>query len=333
MKATRWDSIFSGLALAAILAWVAMVLQKLSSRGPIHLNSLIIVIVLGMLIKNTVGVSPTMLAGTRFASKKILRLAIILLGFRLSFAQIASMGFRALGVVFVVVFSTMYFSIWLGRKVGLDDKLACLLGAGTSICGASAVVAVGSVVDADEQETAFAIAAVTLFGTLAMFMYPIIYQIGGLNEVFYGVWAGVSIHEVAQVVAAGFSVNSGVGEIATLIKLTRVILLVPVTMTLCIRKVRQQKEPWCWGNVAIPWFVLGFLAVVFINSLGIVPEELTRYIIRGNGFLLTWAMAGLGLETSLAKMKQVGIKPFYVGLMSWFFIAIAGYIMTRILIV
>lgn len=323
-----------GLLFTAALAWLSMQIQQLEWMERLHFSSLIIAIIIGMIINNVVKLPASLGEGIRFSSKKLLRLAIILLGFKLSFAQVADIGGRGLILVTIVTTVTMVFAVWVGKRFGLDEGLALLIGAGTSICGASAVAAVAPVVKAEEKDTTFAIATVTLFGTLAMFIYPLLYRVFDLPDVFYALWTGSSIHEVAQVVAAGFAAGEEAGQFATVVKLTRVLLLIPMTVLLGYLQNRKAgKTEGAGQKVAIPWFVFGFLAMVIVNSLGIVPAPWVKTLVKIDGFLLTWAMAGLGLVTSLDKMRKVGLKPFYAGFVTWLFIAVFGFVVAWLLFI
>ncbi|AZR73223.1 hypothetical protein BBF96_07395 [Anoxybacter fermentans] len=322
-----------GLIFTAILAWISMQIQKIDFIAKMHFSSLIIAILLGIFIKNIFKVPQVFEAGIHFTLKKILRLAIILLGFKLSFAEVAQIGGRGLVLVIIVTTCTMIFAVLLGKKLKLGERLSLLIGAGTSICGASAVAAVGPIIDAEEKDTTFAIATVTIFGTIAMFLYPLFYRFFHLPNIFYAVWAGSSIHEVAQVVAAGFAAGEQAGQFATLVKLTRVLLLIPIAVLLGIRQMKKEGAAGKLKKVTIPWFVFGFLAVVIINSIDVLPKNMVNGLVSLDGFLLTWAMAGMGLETSLEKMKKVGIKPFYVGLVTWLFIGTIGFFMSRMLFI
>lgn len=351
------QKLLPGLIFTALLAWFAMYVQTVPMVEMLHLSSLILAILLGMVINNLVKLPGFLSDGIRFSAKKILRLAIILLGFKLSFADVLQIGGKGLIAVTVVTAATMLFTIWLGKRMGLDEKLTMLIGAGTSICGASAIAAVAPVVKAEEKDTSFAIAAITLFGTLSMFVYPILYKLFHIPEMLYSIWAGASIHEVAQVVAAGFAAGEGAGEFATLVKLARVLLVIPITLILGWREARKTVDEAHEGNdvlsgamleranngmagrseqkagrgkMVIPWFVFGFLAMVIVNSVGILPTTTVQGIVKFDGFLLTWSMVGLGLETSLEKMKKVGLKPFYAGFVVTVFIAILGFLLANI---
>lgn len=328
----KFMKLLPGLAVTALLGWLAMVVQNLPFMQKLHFSSLIIAILLGIVINNLVKMPAILAQGIRFASKKILRLAIILLGFKLSLTQILQVGGKGLIVVVLTTTATMFFAAWIGKRLHLEEKIALLIGAGTAICGASAIAAVAPVVDAEEKDTTFAIAAITLFGTVSMFIYPLLFKLLHLSDVFYSIWAGSTIHEVAQVVAAGFAVNDQVGQFATLVKLARVLLVIPIAVLLGLRQAKRKGvQSQNWREVAIPWFVFGFLAMVCINSLQILPGGLHSGLVSLDGFLLTWSMAGLGLETSLEKMKKVGLRPFYAGFVTTIFIAVFGYLIASVI--
>ncbi len=324
--------VLPGLTFLGLLTWISMQIQQIEYIRNLHLSAFIIAIILGMLIRNIMPVPPLFQAGINFSFKKVLRLAIVLLGFKLSFAEVGEIGTKGFLLVLIVTATTIFFTLWLGNKISLDRDLTLLIAAGSSICGASAVAAVAPVINAKERDTTFAVATVTIFGTLSMFLYPILYRTFHLPGLSYAVWTGASIHEVAQVVAAGFAAGEVPGQFATLVKLSRVLLIIPVTIILGISYIRRQKDAsWDYRQITIPWFVFGFLAVVMINSLHIVPASISTQLITIDNFLLTFAMAGMGLETSLEKMKKVGLRPFYLGLLSTIFISVFGFILSNLM--
>ncbi len=322
--------IMPGLIYSGALALLSIALAKMLSRH-VAISPLILAIVVGMLFRNVTGLPETFKAGTEFSLKRILRIAIVLLGLKLSVSEIASVGSRGLIVVVAGVTLTLALSIWLGRYTGISEELATLIGTGVSICGASAVIAVGGVLNARDRNIAFAIATVTAFGTLAMFIYPVLAKVLGLSEVVYGVWAGASIHEVAQVVAAGYAVSDVSGGIATLVKLSRVVLLAPVTMGLGILFARKDAENLSVRSVPVPYFVFGFVAMILINSIGVLPAPVSGALIQLDDFLLAIAMAAMGLNTSLHHMRRIGIAPLYIGLAAWIFIAGLSYVLISVL--
>lgn len=316
-----------GLIFAALVAGLAMGIQNLKWVQHFHLSSLIIAILIGMFVRNAVQLPTSLDSGIRFSSKKILRLSIILLGFQLSLGEITAIGFKGLLVVTIVSTCTLLFSFLLGKKMGLDRNLSLLIGAGSSVCGASAVAAVAPVIHAEEKDTTFSIATVTIFGTISMFLYPILYKVFHMPNLLYAVWTGTSIHEVAQVVAAGFAAGDNTGQFATLVKLTRVLLIIPIAIILGFTQLKLKAEnSRTLRKITIPWFVFGFLAMVILNSARWLPDQLVQEFVSLDRFLLTWAMAGLGLVTSFEKMKQIGLKPFYLGLATTVFISVLGFV-------
>ncbi|MDJ0731071.1 MAG: YeiH family protein [Crocosphaera sp.] len=319
--------ILPGLLLTSGLAILAESFHKLPSLS--LLSSLILAIILGILVKNTIGVSKIYQPGITFSLKRILRLSIILLGLRLSLPQVIEVGPNGLIIVFFTLVSTFIFTCWLGQKLGVNKRLTKLIAAGTSICGASAIVATNGVVESKDEEVAYAVAIVTIFGTLSMLLYPLFPIIFQVTSQEFGIWCGVSIHETAQVIAAAFQGGEMSGELATIAKLSRVIFLVPIVLTLGLfsNKGTQNNQV---NKLPIPWFVLGFIALMLLNSFNIFPENVKGSVITFNHFLLAISMAGMGLKTSIFDIKINGIKPFYLGAASWLFISIFSLVLIKI---
>ena len=314
----------NGLILVVLLTILAIYIQNIHIVKSLSLSAIIIAILLGMFIKNTIGVKESMNEGIKLCSKKVLRLAIILLGFKLSLLEVSKLGFKAAIIILVITLATLIFTRYLGKKLNISRSLSILIGTGTSICGASAIVAVNAVTKSEnEEDVAFAVGIVTIFGTVFMLLYPIVFHVFNLNTIFYSLWAGSSIHEVAQVVAAGFAASNQAGTLATVVKLTRVLLIVPVTILLSIRESKKENSyKFSFKNITIPWFVLMFLGVIIINSLNIIPQNISKGFINLDNYLMTAAMVGLGLETSLSAMKKTGLKPIYLGALASVFISI-----------
>lgn len=316
----------SGIALVALLTVFAVSIQNLPLLKSFSISAIIIAILLGMIVKNSVGTKEHMNYGIKFCSKKVLRLAIILLGFKLSFMEVSKLGLKAAIVIVFVSTITLLFTKYLGKKFGISRNLSLLIASGTSICGASAIAAVSSVAPSEnEEDIPFAVGVVTIFGTIFMILYPIVFNIFHLNTLMYSLWAGSSIHEVAQVVAAGFAASNQAGISATVVKLTRVLLIIPVTIILGIRESKREEKSdskLTLSNITIPWFVLMFLGVVVINSIGIIPQNISKSLVEIDNYLMAAAMVGLGLETSIAGMKKVGLKPIYLGAISSVFISL-----------
>ncbi|MEB3359008.1 MAG: YeiH family protein [Synechococcales bacterium] len=312
-----------GLILTALIAGFALLLYLTSN---LHLlNPLLIAVILGIAVRNTVGISATYQPGIAFSMKRILRLAVILLGLKLSLGQVMAVGLPGLGIVTLSSVSTFWLTCWLGKKLRVNPRLTQLIAAGTSICGASAVVATNAVVESSEEDMAYAISLITGLGTLAMLSYPLMSELLQLSPGAFGLWCGASIHEVAQVVAAGFQQSTTSGEIATITKLSRVLLIIPIVAVLSCQKKSQHRSSsraGGSGSLPIPWFVLLFGAVVLCNSTGIIPAWAKSSLLVINQFFLCVSMAAMGLMTRLTSLAQIGIKPFYLAGLSWAFLSV-----------
>src|SRR5262249_14143290 len=280
-------------------------------------------ILLGIGFHNLVGTPARAKPGVVFALKRLLRLAIVLLGLQLTIQQIAAVGLTGLAVVAAALAATFLATVWIARAIGGDRKLATLIAAGTSICGASAVVATNTVTEAPDEDVAYAVACVTVFGSIAMFLYPALPGLLHLGPRAYGLWTGASIHEIAQVVAAAFQAGPEAGHDATIAKLTRVTLLAPTAVALGLLAARRRRGRRGAPRQAppVPYFVLGFIALVILNSLVAIPAAAKDWIVPGTSFLLSLALAAMGLETDIRKLRAKGLRPLLLGALSWLFIA------------
>lgn len=314
----------SGILLTAAVTWMAYLLSDSPLFKQFNLSPIILAILTGMLIKNFLGVRRVMRPGVKFCAKKILRLAIILLGFKLSLAEVGALGLHATLLIVCISTVTLAGAYWMGRKLGISKNLSLLIASGTSICGASAVIAVDAVTkDENDADVAFAIGVVTIFGTLFMLVYPLVFKLAAMSVPVYALWSGLSIHEVAQVVAAGFAVSPEAGAMATVVKLTRVLYIIPVTLFLSVWAAKKAGgRKFSLKNITVPWFVLMFFGVIVLNSLKIIPARPTAWLVSLDNVLMTGAMAALGLETSIGAMKKVGLKPIYLGTAASVFISL-----------
>jgi uncharacterized integral membrane protein (TIGR00698 family) len=310
-----------GLTLTTTIAAAAFELRTLS--GITALSPLIIAIVLGMAFHNTVGTPAAFKPGVVFSMRRVLRFAIILLGLQLSLSQVSEVGSSGLGIIALTLAATFLFTVWLGRRLGVDRKLAELIAAGTSICGASAVVATNTVTRASDEDVAYAVACVTVFGSASMLLYPALEGLLQLTPHAFGLWAGASVHEIAQVVAAAFQNGVDSGNFGTIAKLSRVMLLAPMLLVLgyCSHHRTDSSELSSGQSIPVPWFVLGFVAMMLINSLDLIPLVEKAYLVQTTTFLLTIALAAMGLETDFRKLRAKGWKPLLVGGGSWLFIS------------
>jgi uncharacterized integral membrane protein (TIGR00698 family) len=308
-----------GIVLAAALAWMARWLHDMPALS--RISALMLAIILGMAIRNSVGVPAAMQDGIRFSMRRLLRLAIILLGFQISMSQIRQVGGLGFLIVAATLVCTFVFTMWLGRRLGVDPKVTELIAAGTSICGASAVVATNTVTEGSDEDVTYAIAIVTALGTVSILIYPLAAAAIGMPAAPYGLWTGASIHEIAQVIAAAFQGGSVSAQYGAISKLSRVVLLAPVVFTLGYLAMRRRSAEGNRAKVAMPWFLVGFLAMIVVNSFGVVNKEWTTRLVTANQFLLAVALAAMGLETSLSKLRAAGLRPFLLGSGAWVFIS------------
>ncbi len=320
-----------GMALTAGVAALAFALRRIPGVG--ILSPMILATLVGMVFHNIVGTPVWAKPGVTFSLKQILRLGIILLGLQLMAAQIAAVGVTGVGVILATLVATFMFTKWLGRMIGVDGRLAELIAAGTSICGASAVIATNTVTEGRDEDVAYAVACVTVFGSLSMFLYPLLPALLHLDAAAFGLWSGASIHEIAQVVAAAFQDGARAGEIATVAKLTRVMMLAPVVIVLGVIATRRavhgvgkagRKAP------PMPWFVLGFIALVVVNSLITIPATPKAWIVGATTFLLSMALAAMGLETDFRKLKAEGLRPLALALAAWIFISAFSLLLVKL---
>jgi uncharacterized integral membrane protein (TIGR00698 family) len=302
------------------------------NRHPIE--PVMIAIILGMILSNAFGLSKIFQPGVKFSVKKLLPLGIVLLGARLNFAELLKVGAEGLILSVFETLLALALLYVLTIVFKLPRKLGVLLGIGTAICGGTAIVAAAPVIEAEEKDVAFSVATVTLLGLIAMFLLPVLGHVLQLSSKAFGIWAGLAIHQTPQVIAAGFAYDNEAGQTATIVKLARVCLLAPVVFLLGLlyarHKVKQtgssERKNINYAHL-FPMFVLGFLAFALLNTAGLLPK-LTLHIGQGgilhpgdrnanlanffeqiSKFLITVSMAGVGLETKFAAMRQTGLKP------------------------
>jgi uncharacterized integral membrane protein (TIGR00698 family) len=314
----RPAALFPGILLAAVLATAALWIADTSFvRDTLHVSALLLVILLGMVWKSLAPVPDAVLPGIRFAQRPVLRWAVAGLGFRLSIQELLHLGGTALVIVTITTVIAFWFGRWIAERMGVPHKLAILLGVGGAICGASAIVAADSVVQSEKQESAIAIGVITLLGTIGIVVYPYIGLGLGLSDHVYGLWDGASLHETAQVVAAGFGVSAEAARVATVVKLARIALLAPAVFWLAW-SMRRHHEKTGHAHVAIvPWFLLVFVLFAAINSLNVIPEQALGWIRKGDVWLLCVGMAGVGLQTGLNDLRIAGAKPILAGALQW----------------
>lgn len=308
-----------GVGICMAVAILSIMLERVIP-GEL-LGSSIIALFLGTIINSffhPVWIKPAL----KFTSKRILKVAIILLGASLSVSTIMSVGkmtFFVMLFTFAMCFGGGFF---IRKLFGLNWKLSNLISAGTGICGGSAVAAIAPVIDADDKDIAFALSSTFLFDMVMIALYPIMGRILGMSDIAYGIWAGTSVNDTASVVASGYAFSEAAGDFATMVKLTRTIAIIPTVLVFAYIGTRvKQKELQSVGdgkkvNVLkiIPWFIAGFLALAIVNSVGLIPSEVSGVMKSASKFLMVTALAAIGLGTSIADFKKAGLSPMFYGI-------------------
>ena len=319
-----------GLLVALALGLAGLGLAELPMLSRWQLSALTCAILLGMVLGNVGGarLSPRLGSGLHIAQRHLLRAGVVLYGLRLSFQDVAAIGVPGLLLDLTVVASTLVLGTWAGRRwFGLDRDTALLTAAGSAICGAAAVLAVERVIRPEPNKVAIAVASVVLFGTFNIFLYPQLYPYLGLDPAAFGLYTGATVHEVAQVVAIGSAISPDTADAAVIVKLTRVLMLVPVLLVLGWREARVGGE----RAMVVPWFAFGFLAVVALNSLVTLPPALKSALLALDTLLLAMAMAALGMETRLAKLRALGLRPLLLAAALFVWLSVGGYALVRLI--
>lgn len=324
--------LLNGVLFVSLLAAAVTRLAALPAIAGLGLSPLIVGIVAGAVYGNVLrdGMPESWAAGVNFCARKLLRIAVAFFGLRVSLQEIAQVGLPGLVESAAIVVSTLLIGTWAGMKLmKLDRDTAMLTAAGGAICGAAAVLAFESTLQSKPHKSAMAVGSVVLFGTLSMFLYPVLYRAGWLHldTLGAGLYFGGTIHEVAQVVGAASNVSPEATHIATIVKMTRVMLLVPVLLVLGVWLNRRQAHGHGHDHsngaahaargarkIAVPWFALGFLAFVIVNSLHMLPEAATQTVNTLDTFALTMAMTALGIETRISQVRQAGPRALTTGL-------------------
>jgi len=326
----------NGILFVALFAAAVTRIAAIPAISNLGISPLIVGIVGGMLYGNALkdGMPDSWAAGVNFSARKLLRIAVAFFGLRVSIQEIAQVGLPGLVESLLIVVSTLVIGTWAGMKLmKLDRDSALLTAAGSAICGAAAVLAFESTLQSKPHKSAMAVGSVVLFGTLSMFLYPALLRAGilHLDTTGVGLFFGGTIHEVAQVVGAAANVSPEATHIATIVKMTRVMLLVPVLLVVGMwvsRSARNAKvahgEAHAPRKLAVPWFALGFLACVAVNSLHILPESATSTMNMLDTFALTMAMTALGIETRISQIRDAGPRALTTGLILYVWLFAGG---------
>lgn len=333
-----------GILLIALFSCAAFYIGDFPLLKKLSFSPLIIGIILGMLYANSLRnrLPAAWVPGILFSSKQILRLGIILYGFRLTFQNIVEVGLPAILIDAVIVTLTITGGVYIGKLLKMDKGVALLTSVGSGICGAAAILGAEATIKSKPYKTAVAVSTVVIFGTLSMFLYPVLYRNGifHLTSEQMGLYTGATLHEVAHVVGAGNAMGKEISDVGIIVKMIRVIMLVPALLIISYSIARarararvkaHRKQTVQNGNqkVVVPWFALGFLAVIGFNSFDLLPHPVIGFINDLDTFLLTMAMTALGTETNIEKFKKAGFKPFLLALILYGWLLGGGYLLVK----
>jgi len=313
-----------GILVSFILALIATWLGGLFPiiGGPVF------GIVIGIIINNTFGKPQNTFKGIGFTSKKILQWAIIVLGAGLNLNQVWKTGLDSLSVMIFTLSSAFLAAYGFGKLLGVDRNLKSLIGVGTAICGGSAIASIAPIIEADESEVAYSISTIFLFNIIAVLIFPPLGHLLHFSDKAFGLWAGTAVNDTSSVVAAGYAFSNAAGAYATIVKLTRTTMIIPISIIFAvITAVKKKKDS--NKNKAVnyslkkifPWFVLWFLVASLLNTLGLFSSNTVYYINILGKFMIVMALSAVGLTSDFKKMIKTGVKPIFLGLIVWFTVA------------
>ena len=343
-----------GILLIALFSFAAFYIAEIPFVKSLSFSPLIVGIILGMLYANSLRnkLPETWVPGIKFCTKQILRAGIVLYGFRLTLTQVAAVGLPAVVIDTIIVAGTIFLGVWLGKLLKMDKDTSLMTATGSAICGAAAVLGAEPVVKCEGHKTAIAVSTGVIFGTISMFLYPILYRAGmldALGDTGVAIYTGSTLHEVAHVAGAGNAMDPtdtlGIAGTATITKMIRVMMLAPVLVIMSFALAGRKKAATEGGTtqkskITIPWFAFGFIGIICLNSLlqylfgvdSVKEIPLNGAIEYIDTFMLTMAMTALGTDTSMEKFKQAGAKPFLLAGLLYIWLLGGGYLLTKWLV-
>ena len=309
----------SGILLSVLIAILSYYISSFIPNSLISAG--VFALLLGMALNTIVIRFTTFRDGMNFVSKKILRLSIILMGTTLSFTQVLEVGKYSLIVMVFTLFTAFGGGYYLGKLFGMDWKLSSLISAGTGICGASAIAAIAPTIEAESKDIAYAISATFIFDILMVILFPIMGRYFGMSDIGYGLWAGTAVNDTSSVVAAGYAFSDIAGSYSIIVKLTRTLSIIPAVLIFSL--INQKKRTKEEGDLSaakkvkikdiFPWFILMFLGVVAIKSLGLIPDSISSSISSLSKFFMTMSLGAIGLKTSFKDVSKSGFLPMVHG--------------------
>ena len=313
-----------GFFMAICLSFIAYILGNYFPivGGPIF------AILLGMLVAYFFSKqAETFKVGASLVGKKFLQFAVVFLGFQMNMYQVVSVGSQTLTIMFFTL-TVAFLSAWfIGKLLKIDPTTTTLIGVGTSICGASAIAATAPVIKANDKEIAQAISTVFLFNIAAVFVFPVIGHLLNMSDLGFGIWAGTAVNDTSSVLATGYAYSNQAGDLATIVKLTRTLMIIPITFVLSLYISKSQNAQSTFSITrAFPWFIGGFVLAAIVNTVNILPTTITSFLGTLGKLLIILAMAGIGLNTDIVKLLKNGFRPIILGLVCWVCLAVTSLI-------
>jgi uncharacterized integral membrane protein (TIGR00698 family) len=335
-RAAGLNIAFRGLAPGLLLVLLIAIAARAVGRFTAPIPDVVIALAAGILIRNTIAPAAVQ-PGVKFTIGYLLRVAIVLLGAGLSARAVIQMGSRTLILIIPLVIVAVLLGLLLARVFGLRGTIGTLLGAGTAICGGSAVLTVGSVIDSTEEEMAYAITTIFTFNLVALIVYPPLGHMLQMSQVAFGAWTGTAVNDTSVVVSTGYIYGTAAGATATVVKLARTVLLVPLALAIGLAHGMRtggrdnSSSVWRQAAHAMPWFILGFLGMAILNSLGVFSPGFAHLLSMIASFLMVMVLASVGLNVDISKILRLGPRPMMVGLLLAACMAVLSFTLIRVL--
>jgi uncharacterized integral membrane protein (TIGR00698 family) len=331
----RWiNQNLTGILFAFVIALLA---NWLGSLFPI-IGGAVFGIVLGIIINNFIGKPKSVEKGVAFTSKKILQWAIIVLGAGLSLTQVWKTGLSSFSVMLFTLSAAFITAYGIGKLLGIPSNLKALIGVGTAICGGSAIAAVSPIIEADDIDIAYSISTIFLFNVIAVLIFPPLGHLFGFSNEAFGLWAGTAINDTSSVVAAGYAYSNAAGAYATIVKLTRTTMIIPISLIFSFitaykkKKVSKENSKLNYSFKKIfPWFIIWFLAASLLNTIGVFTGNSVHYINIIGKFMIVMALTAIGLNSDFKKLLKTGVKPMLLGVIVWFVVAVVSILVQHLM--
>jgi uncharacterized integral membrane protein (TIGR00698 family) len=319
---------FPGILLSFILALPA---AWLGNKYPV-IGGPVFGVVLGIVMNNIFGKPEWSVNGIKFTSKRVLQWSIIILGCGLSLKQVLNTGLQSLSVMLFTLVCAFISAYGFGKLMKVPIRLTSLIGVGTAICGGSAIAAVSPIIEAEEMEVAYSISTIFLFNIIAVLVFPSLGHLLGFSDRAFGLWAGTAVNDTSSVVAAGYAFSSQAGSYATIVKLTRTTMIIPISLLFAVAMAFYKKRINTGCETAVnysfkrifPWFILGFLTTSLLNTLGLFDKNMISLLSSAGRFLIVMALTAVGLSADFKKMLKTGLRPLALGLIVWIIVALAS---------